>query len=98
MPRVTHEPDYVVNPFTGEVIEPPARETAVTLNENGNVLFEEDVMPAEPSLANTETGFKLGVEAACALIAKNVRLRVKMTNGKTMGEDIAARITKDLLG
>ena len=53
---------------------------------------------AEPSLANTEQGFALGVEAACERIAKSARLGVKMATGVTMGEDLAHRIKLDLLG
>jgi len=49
-------------------------------------------------LAETESGFKLGVEAACERVAKNSRLGVKMSTGMTMGEDIANHIRKDLLG
>ncbi|MBT4083101.1 MAG: hypothetical protein HOE83_04905 [Alphaproteobacteria bacterium] len=52
---------------------------------------------SEPSLANTEKGFELGVEAACELMAKNSRMALKMATGITMGEDIAARIKKELL-
>tara|TARA_R110000787_G_scaffold62219_1_gene140832 strand:+ start:3046 stop:3303 length:258 start_codon:yes stop_codon:yes gene_type:complete len=51
-----------------------------------------------PTLAETESGFKLGVEAACERVAKNSRLGVKMSTGMTMGEDIANHIRKDLLG
>jgi len=38
-----------------------------------------------------------GVADACAKVAKNSRLALKMSNGMSMGEDIAARIRKDLL-
>ena len=55
-------------------------------------------MRQEPTLANTEEGFKLGVEAACEKVSKNVRLGVKMATGISMGEDIAKRIRLDLLG
>jgi|TARA_R110000744_G_scaffold154511_1_gene269309 hypothetical protein len=57
-----------------------------------------DITPPEPTLANTEEGFKLGVEAACEKVSKNVRLGVKMATGISMGEDIAKRIRLDLLG
>ena len=57
---------------------------------------------AEPktasTLAETESGFKIGVEAACERVAKNSRLGIKMSTGITMGEDIANHIRKDLLG
>lgn len=53
---------------------------------------------SEPTLANTEEGFRLGVEAACEKVSKNVRLGVKMATGISMGEDIAKRIRLDLLG
>jgi|TARA_R110000823_G_C15869143_1_gene493983 hypothetical protein len=53
---------------------------------------------SEPSLATTEEGFKMGVEAACEFIAKSARLNVKMSTGMSMGEDMALRIKKDLLG
>ena len=53
---------------------------------------------SEPSLASTEEGFTLGVEAACEYIAKSARLNVKMSTGMLMGEDMALRIKKDLLG
>jgi hypothetical protein len=53
---------------------------------------------SKPSLATTEEGFTLGVEAACEFIAKSARLNVKMATGMTMGEDMALRIKKDLLG
>jgi hypothetical protein len=39
-----------------------------------------------------------GVADACAKVAKNSRLALKMSNGNTMGEDIAKRILKDLVG
>jgi hypothetical protein len=42
-------------------------------------------------------GYRDGVEDACARLAKNSRLALKMSNGMSMGEDIAARIRKDLL-
>jgi hypothetical protein len=57
-----------------------------------------DIVPPEPTLANTEEGFRLGVEAACEKVSKNVRLGVKMATGISMGEDIAKRIRLDLLG
>lgn len=69
-----------------EVIEQPATEAPAA------------VPLAEPSLANTEKGFRLGVEVACDRVARNVRLGVKMSTGITMGEDIAKRIRMDLLG
>jgi len=45
-----------------------------------------------------DQGYTRGVEDACARMAKNSRLALKMTSGQTMGEDIAGRILKDLLG
>ena len=42
-------------------------------------------------------GYADGVADACAKVAKNSRLALKMSNGMSMGEDIAARIRKDLL-
>ena len=50
------------------------------------------------TLANTEIGFREGVKAACEKIAKNTRLKLLMSTGITMGEDIANNIERDLLG
>ena len=43
-------------------------------------------------------GYADGVADACAKVAKNSRLALKMSTGNTMGEDIAQRILKDLVG
>ena len=42
-------------------------------------------------------GYRNGVEDACARLAKNTRLNVKMASGNTMGADIAQHILRDLL-
>ncbi len=54
--------------------------------------------PRRVTLADTEEGFRLGVEAACEKVASSARLGMKTAIGITIGEDIAGRIKKDLLG
>ena len=43
-------------------------------------------------------GYADGVADACTKVAKNSRLALKMSSGNTMGEDIAQRILRDLVG
>jgi hypothetical protein len=55
--------------------------------------------PPQPQINEPAPGgFEDGVKAACLKIARNSRLHTRMATGITMGEDIANRILKDLLG
>jgi len=53
-----------------------------------------DVVPPEKN--TSDTGYNDGVDDACAMVRKNVRLGVKLATGITIGEDIANRIKRDL--
>jgi len=56
---------------------------------------------APPKMDDMETddrSYAAGVEDACSRVAKNSRLTLTMATGGTMGEDIAQRIKRDLLG
>jgi len=55
-------------------------------------------IPASVNKIAGGEGYADGVADACAKVAKNSRLALKMSNGNTMGEDIAQRILKDLVG
>ena len=94
----TYVGEYIVSAVEGYMMGPHE----VTVSPPSPVTPEKIIEAVEevskPSLANTEEGFKLGVDAACEAIANNTRLNVKMATGMTMGQDMAVRIKKDLLG
>ena len=84
---------FLDGPVTHETATTPPAAPKLT-----ETRVEEQQPDPEPSLVNTEKGFKLGVEAACEKVSQSKRLGVMMATGITFGEDIANRIRLDLLG
>tara|TARA_R110000824_G_scaffold30128_9_gene99432 strand:+ start:1126 stop:1566 length:441 start_codon:yes stop_codon:yes gene_type:complete len=60
--------------------------------------LDNEYLPSKARKTSVPTSYADGVADACARVAKSARLVVRMTDGRTMGQDIADHIKKDLLG
>ena len=56
-----------------------------------------DLDTSDATTDNAGGDYAKGVEDACSMLERNVRLSVKLATGISMGEDIANRVRRDLL-